>query len=69
MNLPNEITLVANGVEVTHPADSQGIILLNIDSYAGSIPMWSQATKCEEDICVNGKMFYSNTWEGDLSLH
>lgn len=27
------------------PADSQGIILLNIDSYAGGIPMWSHAAK------------------------
>lgn len=44
-NLPHEICLIADGVEVPLPADSQGIILLNIDSYAGGIPMWSHATK------------------------
>lgn len=44
-NLPHEVTLIADGVEVPLPADSQGIILLNIDSYAGGIPMWSHATK------------------------
>ena len=41
MNLPNEITLIAHGVEVPLPADSQGIILLNIDSYAGGTEMWA----------------------------
>ena len=45
MNLPNDITLFADGVEVPLPADSQGIILLNIDSYAGGTPLWSQGTK------------------------
>lgn len=44
-NLPHEVTLIADGVEVPLPDDSQGIILLNIDSYAGGIPMWSHATK------------------------
>ncbi len=67
-NLPNEITLIADGVEVPLPADSQGIILLNIDSYAGGIPMWSHATKRGEDLRVNGEIFYSNAREGDLSL-
>ena len=32
VNLPHEITLIADGVEIPLPADSQGIILLNIDS-------------------------------------
>lgn len=40
-NLPNEITLMADGVEVALPPDVQGIILLNIDSYGGGVPMWS----------------------------
>jgi len=44
-NLPNEITLIADGVEVPLPEDSQGIILLNIDSYAGGVPMWGMGTK------------------------
>lgn len=45
LNLPNEITLIADGVEVPLPADSQGIILLNIDSYMGGVPFWSTGTK------------------------
>ena len=40
-----DITLIADGVEVPLPADSQGIILLNIDSYAGGVPLWSHGTK------------------------
>ena len=45
MNLPQEITLIADGVEIPLPPDSQGIIFLNIDSYAGGVPMWSHRTK------------------------
>mmetsp|Transcript_10105 Transcript_10105/g.14823 ORF Transcript_10105/g.14823 Transcript_10105/m.14823 type:complete len:873 (+) Transcript_10105:124-2742(+) len=45
INLPNEITLIADGVEVPLPPDSQGVILLNIDSYLGGVPMWSLAVK------------------------
>jgi diacylglycerol kinase (ATP) len=41
VNLPYDITLIADGFEVPLPADSQGIILLNIDSYAGGVPLWS----------------------------
>jgi len=36
-----EIKLIADGVEVPLPPDSQGIILLNIDSYAGGVPLWT----------------------------
>jgi len=39
--LPEEIILIADGIEVPVPSDSQGIILLNIDSYAGGVPLWS----------------------------
>lgn len=45
VNLPNEITVIADGVEVPLPPDSQGIILLNIDSYAGGVPIWSHGVK------------------------
>jgi len=66
-NLPHEVTLIADGVEVPLPADSQGIILLNIDSYAGGIPMWSHATKPGVRSGGDGDMFFLNR-EGDLSL-
>mmetsp|Transcript_33369 Transcript_33369/g.37227 ORF Transcript_33369/g.37227 Transcript_33369/m.37227 type:complete len:1098 (+) Transcript_33369:235-3528(+) len=41
MNIRNDITLIADGVEVPLPADSQGIIILNIDSHSGGVPLWS----------------------------
>ena len=47
VNVPHEITLIADGVEVPLPSDSQGIILLNIDSYAGGCALWSQGTKVD----------------------
>ncbi|CAJ1957266.1 unnamed protein product [Cylindrotheca closterium] len=45
LNLPNDITLIADGVEVPLPPDSQGIILLNIDSYGGGVPLWARGSK------------------------
>jgi diacylglycerol kinase (ATP) len=48
INLPHDITLIADGVEVPLPADSQGIILLNIDSYAGGVPLWSMGHKAAD---------------------
>ena len=41
MNLRHDITLIADGIEVPLPADSQGIIMLNIDSYTGGVPLWA----------------------------
>jgi len=43
MNLCHDITLIADGAEVPLPADSQGIIMLNIDSYTGGVPLWADA--------------------------
>jgi len=43
-DLPEQLTLICDGVEVPIPKDSQGIIFLNIDSYAGGIPIWSSGT-------------------------
>ncbi|KAL3911367.1 MAG: hypothetical protein SGILL_007307, partial [Bacillariaceae sp.] len=45
INLPSDITLIADGVEIPLPADSQGIIFLNIDSYSGGVPLWSSGHK------------------------
>lgn len=45
VNVRKEIKLVADGVHIPLPQDSQGIILLNIDSYAGGVPMWSHGVK------------------------
>jgi diacylglycerol kinase (ATP) len=44
-NLPQQITLLADGVEIPLPPDSQGIIFLNIDSYSGGVPLWSKGLK------------------------
>jgi len=43
--IQEDITLIADGVEVPIPPDSQGIILLNIDSYTGGVPLWSHGVK------------------------
>jgi diacylglycerol kinase (ATP) len=43
--LRKDIVLYADGVEVPLPNDSQGIIILNIDSYAGGIPIWAHGWK------------------------
>jgi diacylglycerol kinase (ATP) len=45
INLTKEITLIADGVEVPLPHDSQGIILLNVDSFSGGVPMWALGVK------------------------
>jgi diacylglycerol kinase (ATP) len=49
VHVRKEIKLVADGVEIPLPQDSQGIILLNIDSYAGGVPMWTNGTKVNLD--------------------
>lgn len=41
-DLPNQIVLEADGVEVPIPKDSQGLIFLNIDSYLGGVPLWTR---------------------------
>jgi diacylglycerol kinase (ATP) len=41
IHVRKDIVLIADGIEVPLPHDSQGIILLNIDSYAGGVPLWS----------------------------
>lgn len=45
VNLRKEINLIADGVEIPLPLDCQGIILLNIDSYAGGVPLWAHGIK------------------------
>jgi len=44
-NLSRQITLMADGIEIPLPPDSQGIIFLNIDSYSGGVPLWSKGLK------------------------
>jgi len=41
VNVRREIVLYADGVHVPLPKDSQGLIVLNIDSYAGGVPLWT----------------------------
>lgn len=45
VNTRKNIKLIADGVEIPLPPDSQGIIILNIDAYAGGVPLWSHAIK------------------------
>ena len=43
-DIPQKIHLKADGVEVDIPDDCQGLIFLNIDSYAGGIKLWAGGT-------------------------
>lgn len=43
-NVRKEIKLVADGVHIPLPPDTGGIIILNIDAYAGGVPLWSHGT-------------------------
>jgi diacylglycerol kinase (ATP) len=45
VDLHRHVVLYADGVRVPLPRDSQGIIVLNIDSYAGGVPLWSYGVK------------------------
>lgn len=47
-DLPNQIILEADGVEVPIPKDSQGLIFLNIDSYMGGVPLWSRGVSIQK---------------------
>ena len=44
-DLPDQVVIEADGIEIPIPHDSQGIIFLNIDSYLGGVPLWSRGTK------------------------
>lgn len=56
--LQKDITLYADGVEVPLPRDSQGIIILNIDSYAGGIPIWSHGWRNPEHSDRNPRQYH-----------
>mmetsp|Transcript_36159 Transcript_36159/g.84530 ORF Transcript_36159/g.84530 Transcript_36159/m.84530 type:complete len:907 (+) Transcript_36159:389-3109(+) len=45
IDLPEVVSLEANGVPVPLPLDCQGLLVLNIDSYAGGTPLWSTGSK------------------------
>lgn len=47
-NLSQQISLVADGIEIPLPPDSQGIIFLNIDSYSGGVRLWSKGQKTQK---------------------
>ena len=41
-DLPQQIVLEADGIEIPIPKDCRGLIILNIDSYLGGVPLWSR---------------------------
>ena len=63
-DLPEQLTLICDGVEVPIPKDSQGIIFLNIDSYAGGIPIWSTGTIDGDNISDDGMSSDSESENG-----
>eukprot|EP00529_Nitzschia_sp_RCC80_P008433 CAMPEP_0113469782 /NCGR_PEP_ID=MMETSP0014_2-20120614/16086_1 /TAXON_ID=2857 /ORGANISM="Nitzschia sp." /LENGTH=1176 /DNA_ID=CAMNT_0000362289 /DNA_START=355 /DNA_END=3885 /DNA_ORIENTATION=+ /assembly_acc=CAM_ASM_000159 len=70
VNLPNDITLIADGVEVPLPEDSQGIILLNIDSYSGGAKLWANGHKVIRDdgALLDGNLAYPVPMKRSKSL-
>ncbi|KAL7551853.1 hypothetical protein ACHAWF_015059 [Thalassiosira exigua] len=54
-NLCQHVKLVADGIEIPLPSDCQGLIFLNIDSYSGGVPMWSNGLKPQKkSSCQDG---------------
>ena len=75
-NISEQITLVADDIEIPLPPDSQGIIFLNIDSYSGGVPMWSNGqrprrrqarSRSEGNILTGGKSFPRNDSMDELA--
>jgi len=61
LHVRKEISLFADGVEIPLPHDSQGIILLNIDSYAGGVPLWSHGVDCHQHTLGNARKHFMRT--------
>lgn len=61
-DLPQQIILEADGVEVPIPKDSQGLIFLNIDSYLGGVPLWSRGVPVRKKIRTHERRYS----EGDF---
>lgn len=70
VNLPNDVTLIADGVEVPLPEDSQGIILLNIDSYSGGVKLWANGHKVirEDNSHFDGNLSHAVPMKRSKSL-
>ena len=47
-DLPQQIVLEADGMKIPIPKDCRGLIILNIDSYLGGVPLWSRAVSLYE---------------------
>lgn len=64
-DLPQQIILEADGVRIPIPKDSQGLIILNIDSYLGGVPLWSRGVPIWQKKNSRRERRYS---EGDFSF-
>jgi len=70
-DLPRQVILMADGVEVPIPEDSQALIVLNIDSYLGGVPIWNRSIPAVQDTnsfrgLTSGTRRYS---ESDFSVY
>lgn len=68
-DLPKQVVLIADGVEVPIPKDSRGLIILNIDSYLGGVPLWSRGVpiyRSEKNTQKRRERRYS---DGDSIMH
>jgi diacylglycerol kinase (ATP) len=62
--LSTKVKLFCDGEEVEIPHHTEGIILLNINSFAGGVKMWSDKAGSQENLYSNFKRFH-----GRSSMH
>ena len=57
--LPEHVPIEADGVPVTVPEGSEGIVATNIDSYSGDVQMWAGGGE-EQKMAGFGRVFFTH---------
>ena len=58
------MTLVADGEEIALPRDAEGVILLNINSYAGGVKMWERGPRFRLGEGASEGGWWEEWWRG-----
>ena len=58
------MTLVADGEEIALPRDAEGVILLNINSYAGGVKMWERGPRFRLGEGASEGGWWEEGWRG-----
>ncbi|EEH51111.1 uncharacterized protein MICPUCDRAFT_54586 [Micromonas pusilla CCMP1545] len=62
--LSPQVTLVADGEEIALPRDAEGVILLNINSYAGGVKMWERGPRFRLGEGASEGGWWEEWWRG-----